>query len=273
MVELEHKRVTICADDFGMNPGVDAGILGLAQLGRINAASCLVEGPSFKAGVAALAQSGLQLGLHLNFTESMGRPGLYLPISTLIVQSYLRRLDASRVYTQIAAQLDAFESALGRAPDFIDGHQHVHQFPQIRQALLQQLQRRYRNNENSSGPWLRCTRAGKLDGMPPRMRLKAHIIETLGAHAFSRLAKRMGFDINRRFLGVYDFQGGAAGYRRLLHAWLAQARDGDLIMCHPAQQALPGDGLGAQRRAEFDVLSSGETGAWLQQYGVVVERR
>jgi hypothetical protein len=95
----------------------------------------------------------------------------------------------------------------------------------------------------------------------------------LGAQAFSRLARRTGFDINRRFLGVYDFQGGAEGYRRLLQAWLAQARDGDLIMCHPARQALPGDGLGAQRRAEFDVLSSGETGAWLQQYGVVVERR
>ncbi len=37
---------------------------------------------------------------------------------------------------EIARQFSAFQSAFGRAPDYVDGHQHIHVFPQIREALL-----------------------------------------------------------------------------------------------------------------------------------------
>mgnify|MGYP000073246266 CR=1 FL=1 len=37
------------------------------------------------------------------------------------------------------AQWARFCEALGRAPRFVDGHQHVHQFPVIRDALLQEM--------------------------------------------------------------------------------------------------------------------------------------
>src|SRR5690554_7497625 len=89
-----------------MNPAVDAGILRLAELGRLNATSCLVEGPSFAAGAQPLSKSGLQLGLHLNFTESLQQAGLYFPVSSLIMRTWLRRLDALAVARQIARQLE-----------------------------------------------------------------------------------------------------------------------------------------------------------------------
>ena len=33
-------------------------------------------------------------------------------------------------------QLAAFKELFGRAPDFVDGHQHVQLFPQVRDAFL-----------------------------------------------------------------------------------------------------------------------------------------
>lgn len=267
MAEVRKKRIVICADDFGMNPAIDAAILQLARQGRLNATSCLVEGPSFAAGAQAVRASGLQLGLHLNFTESLGRPGLYLPVSALIQHSWLRRLNPGQLREQITRQLDGFETMVGQPPDFVDGHQHIHQFPQIRSLLLQELEARY---VGGGLPWLRSTRTGRLAGLPVNLRIKALIIQMLGAGAFARQARHKDFPMNRAFLGVYDFQGGQAVYGKLLQNWLAQAQDGDLIMCHPASQALPGDGLGTQRQAEFDVLRSNAMGNWLRQYGLTL---
>src|SRR5690554_2240069 len=102
VAEAGKKQIVICADDFGMNPAVDAGILHLAGMGRLNATSCLVEGPSFAQGAKQLSETGLQLGLHLNFTESLQQPGLYLPVSTLIARAWLRRLDIRSIERQVA---------------------------------------------------------------------------------------------------------------------------------------------------------------------------
>jgi predicted glycoside hydrolase/deacetylase ChbG (UPF0249 family) len=267
VAKIEQKRIVVCADDFGMNPAIDAGILELGGSGRLNATSCLSLGPSFAASAAALrACPGLQAGVHLNFTESLGQSGLYLPVSTLIVRSWMRRLSPARIKEQVARQLDRYEDLMGRRPDFVDGHQHVHQFPQIRGELLDELERRYAD----ALPWLRYTRSAALSGMPASLRMKAHIIESLGASRFGRMARSRGFALNRRFLGVYDFQGGQAIYAGLLEQWLRLAGDGDAIMCHPASQALPGDGLGAQRMAEFNVLRSDAMAAWLDDYRIAL---
>jgi predicted glycoside hydrolase/deacetylase ChbG (UPF0249 family) len=266
VIEGEKKRIVLCADDFGMNPAIDEGILKLAERRRLSATSCLVEGPSFASGVDALRQSGLQLGLHLNFTESLGQPGLYMPVSSLIRQAYLRRLDAGVVTSQVQRQLDRYETLVGRPPDFVDGHQHVHQLPQIRSVLLAELAKRY----PSALPWLRNTHVGSLRGMPASLRAKAAIIEHLGSHALARAARRKSFRLNPAFLGVYDFTGGQQSYRRWMGLWLAGARDGDLIMCHPAAQNFPGDDLGPQRKAEFEVLLSPDMGRELERNGLML---
>lgn len=268
---LDTKSVMICADDFGLHPAIDAAIVELAACGRLSGAGCLVDGPSFAESAPGLLASGLEGGLHLNFTESLGSGGLFMPLGRLARACWARRLDPVAVRRQIACQLDRYEAVMGRAPDYVDGHQHVHQFPQIREALMGELDRRY--PVDGHRPWLRSTRAGSQAGMAPGTRLKAAVIAVLGARRHGRLAQRHGYRLNRALLGVYDFQGGAAGYAGLLHAWLAAAGDGDLIMCHPAVRPVPGDPLGAQRQAEFDVWRSGETADWLRRFGVRVSRR
>ena len=219
---------------------------------------------------AALRQSGLQAGLHLNFTEALGREGLYLPLGQLIRACWARRLDPIAVRGQIAAQLARYEDVMGRVPDYVDGHQHVHQFPQIRDALHAELAARY--PAGGPRPWLRCTVAASMRGTPPMARFKAGVIALLGARSQCRHARRMGFEMNRGLLGVYDFRGGAAVYAALLRAWLGAAQPGDLIMCHPSAQAVPDDALGDQRRAEFEVWSSDEVGEWLQRFNLQIHR-
>lgn len=256
------KRVVLCADDFGMNDAIDTGIIRLAGQGRLSATSCLVHGASFAANAQALAKAPIQTGLHLNFTEQIGVPGLYLPLATLIRRSYLRQLDGNAVRAQIAQQLDVFHEVMGRAPDFVDGHQHIHQLPQIRGALLEALALRYQGGVR---PWLRSTRCTAQSGLPASCRVKAAVIQTLGARALAGRAQRAGFYLNARFAGVYDFRGGERVYRSLLTGWLSNVRDGDLLMCHPAARVDPADPMGAQRLAEFNVLASDETGHCLHE--------
>jgi len=262
------RRIVVCADDFGMNPAINDGVLNLVRAHRLSAVGCLSVASSFRRDAVQLRELDVDAGVHLNFTEALGESGLYLPLPRLIACAYGRMLDSGRVARQIERQLDAFESAMDRAPDFIDGHQHVHQLPQIRHALFGVLARRY----PGQGPWLRYTAPGCLDGVPTPLQRKARIIAALGSGAFARAAADAGLRTNRRFLGVYDFQGGAQVYDDLLRLWLDNARDGDLLMCHPAMPAGGRQGMDAQRGAEYQVLSRPGLDEWLSSTGLRIER-
>src|SRR3546814_8326622 len=73
-----------------------------------------MDGVSFSRNAKALDLSGLQIGLHLNFTERLNPDRdptmLYLPVSVLIARSYLRQLNETGVRRQIVRQLDRFEA-------------------------------------------------------------------------------------------------------------------------------------------------------------------
>lgn len=262
------RQISICADDFGMAPAVDAAVLELAQARRLSGTSCLVDGASFRQSAPALRQTHLQKGLHLNFTEFGSRPGVYaMPLKQVILTSLLHRLDSARVKASIARQCDEFEQALGQGPDYIDGHQHVHQLPMIREALLEEMERRY----GGRMPWLRYTGAQRLgSAFSVGERFKARVIASLGADALASLAAAKGVTLNAGFTGVYDFKGGQARYARLMQAWLAAMLHGDSLMCHPALEALAGDPLGAQRLAEYQVLSGPDMARWLDQYSLCI---
>lgn len=263
------KYIVVCGDDFGMNSNIDAGMLELTALGRLSAISCLSLGPTFTTNARHLRDLDIDVGLHLNLTESFGpqdQPAV-IPLRALIARAYTGQLDAAWIDKQLTRQLTAFEQTLGRAPDYVDGHQHVHQLPGVLPRLLRTLERRYGDDR----PWLRYTAPGMQSGIPLQSLAKARLIGVLGAGSVACAARRDGWRTNRCLLGVYDFRGGSRRYAQLLHHWLNNARDGDLLMCHPA---LPGaaDKLGNQRAAEFTVLADPELGQWMSRNGVQVAR-
>lgn len=134
-----------------------------------------------------MAACQTEIGLHLDLTQY---PLLLQPqpLGPLILRSWLRTLDRTSIRSEIRAQLDAFEQHTGRPPAYVDGHQHVHQFPVVRGELLAELQRRYAG----CLPWLRNT-ARYFDAhtsmpTPWRQALKAWAIEALGSAALARQA-------------------------------------------------------------------------------------
>ncbi len=264
------RNLCICVDDFALHAGIDDAAIQLAAMGRVHAIGCLVGAKAWTtrplADLHGLA--GIDIGLHLDLTETPLRAGSRRTLRTVIAMSLLHVLDAGQVRAEIRAQLDAFEDALGRPPDFIDGHQHVHQLPVVRAQLLDELATRVGPARPGWRPWLRNTRAARGQGGPGG--LKPLIIQMLGARALATLARRRGFAQNHALLGVYDFRGGEPRYRSLLARWLSCAASGDLLMCHPATGDDAGDPLIAARRAEFEVLRSADFMAWADDAGVTL---
>jgi len=261
--------IAICADDFGFSPGVNDAILSLARLGRLSAVSCLSTTPNFAPVAPELKHLNADLGLHLNFTEAQGALDVCAPVGKLILAAYTGQLSAARVLTQINQQLDAFESALGQMPDFVDGHEHVHQFPVIRDALLQTLSRRYPNIP----VWLRDTTPVQLSaGLPWKQRLKAHLIAGLGATRLRSHASRQGLLLNHAFVGVYDFARPHPPYLDMLRFWLGDARPASLLMVHPATSVSQEDAYGHDRVIEFEVLGSDLFANLLKELGLSVQR-
>lgn len=262
----ELKRLILCVDDFGLKSEINEAVAELADAGIVSATGCMTQGPAFRQGAALLQgqrRDRLDLGLHLNLTEPMGPAGrpqravFALPLPELILRALLRGLDRDRLKQCICGQLDAFEDAFGHPPDFVDGHQHVHQLPQVRQALLTELSRRYGSKAPSERPWLRVTLARRGGGP---ISLKHRVIEWLGGQALARQAYEGGFGRNAALLGVYGFDADASGFARRLDVWLASAHDGDLLMLHPAKaqgrssaQDMP-DAIASAREVEYAVL-------------------
>lgn len=233
------KRVVLCVDDFGLKPEVNEAVAELVDAGVVSATACMSQGPAWREGAALLKgarRAHLDVGLHFNLTEAF-EGAFSLPLPRLMALALLRALSPARLQHAVRTQLDAFEAVWGEAPDFVDGHQHVHQLPQVRDALLGELERRYGQGQNGGTPhrpWLRLTRARTG---PTGVDFKQRVIEALGARTFERQARALGFRLNGALLGVYGFDAQPAAYASRLQAWLAQAQEGDVLMLHPAVPA------------------------------------
>ena len=262
--------VLLCADDYALHPHVDQAVQRLARAGRLSATSCMSTAPGWPQAARALAplRPALSVGLHFNLTEGHGGAVRARTLAQVLRAAYLGQLEPGALRAAWREQLDAFEQALGTPPDFIDGHQHVHQLPGVRQALLQELRARYGAR---ALPWVRSTRpAGGLWRVP-----KAAVIALLGGWTATRLLRRAGVGTNRGFGGVYGFDApDADAYRAHMRRWLAQMppAGGGLLMCHPASAAVPGDALAAQRVVEFEYLASPAFARDLQQAGLRVHQ-
>lgn len=248
--------VPFTADDFGYADAVDAGIAGLVERGRVSGTSCLTASPRWRGPAAALARTlrpRADLGLHLDLTEF----DRLAPLPRLYAGARLGLVGESPVRERLRRQLGAFEDALGTPPDYVDGHQHVHQLPVVARVLVEELCARY---AGGSRPWVRLSLPATLD-------LKGRLIAWTGAAGLRRRLDRAGIRHSRRLLGVYDFRA-SPPYLERLAGWCAEARAGDALMTHPARAVVPGDPLGAARAREFEALASPAAGELLEAHGI-----
>jgi chitin disaccharide deacetylase len=236
MNETKLRHIWLCADDYGISPGVSAAIRDLIARGRINAASVMVVAPGFSPSEAdaldEAAKAHAAVGLHLTLTAPFRpltgfaplRGGAFLPLTAMAARALLRNLKDGALEAEISSQFAAFHAAFGRTPDYVDGHQHIHVFPQIRDALLRVIK------QAAPGAWLRqCGRsalARKSIGDP-----KGYILDALSAR-LRRRAAAAGVRTNLAFAGTYSFRP-HADYAALFPDFLHGLPDGGLVMCHP----------------------------------------
>jgi len=159
-------------------------------------------------------------------------------------------------------QWQRFVEVMGRAPDFIDGHQHVHQFPVIRDVLLTFL-----THKGFSG-WIRNLNHTVIT---PNYFIKSKSLSLLGAHSLAEACNELHFRQNARFAGVYDFTN-AVPYAELMQHGLDSAKSHKpkiaddvqqslLVMCHPSVDASdPTDTIAQARIREYHYFISDQFG-------------
>ena len=257
------RRIWLCADDYGLSPGVNRAIRDLIERGRLNATSVMVVGPAIGRDevsalqTAAAGSPRCSIGLHVTLTAPF-RPltmhfqplngGMFLPFPKVLRAGLLRRLDPEIIHAELMVQLAAFNELFGRAPDFVDGHQHAQLFPQVRDAFLTAVK------AGAPNAWVR--QGGRNQPLAKRLGTpKALFLDILSAQ-FRRRASRANIAFNPGFAGAYDFSR-QPDFSALMPQFLDGLPDGGLIMCHPGfvdETLVSLDPLTVQREREHAFL-------------------
>ena len=259
------RRIWLCADDYGISPGVNRGIRELIEQGRLNATSVMVVGHAIgRDEVSALNDAVAKnpdaaLGLHTTLTAPFHpltmhyrplRDEQFLPLAHKLRGALLRRFDAEMIRAEIAAQIAAFAKLFGRAPEFVDGHQHVQIFPQVRDGFLKAVK------AHAPNAWVR--QSGRIQPLAQRLNApKALLLDTFSA-SFRKRATRAGVAFNPGFAGAYDFTK-QVEFGALMQGFLNDVPDGGLIMCHPGHvddMLVSLDPFTDQRAREYAYLAS-----------------
>jgi chitin disaccharide deacetylase len=130
--------LTVNADDLGRCTVATDRIMACFAANRISAASAMVFMQDSERAFPLATASGLDVGLHVNFTESFTGPDV--PSSLRRNHERIRRFLRANKYALIihnpflrkafrevfAAQVNEFARLYGRTPLRFDGHQHMH---------------------------------------------------------------------------------------------------------------------------------------------------
>jgi chitin disaccharide deacetylase len=233
------RRIVLCADDYGISPGVNEAIRSLIAHGRINATSAMVVAPSLTSAESA-ALTGLkriaphlQIGLHFTLTAPF-RPAsesytqlkndAFLSLPATLGSALIARLDRDAIAQELRAQIAAFSETFGYLPDYVDGHQHVQIFPQIRDAALPVMR------EMLPGAWMR--QCGRVTPLSARMSDRKGMLLDMMSAGLRKRAAAGGIAVNPAFAGSYDF-GSDPDFATLFPKFLEGLPDGGVVMCHP----------------------------------------
>jgi chitin disaccharide deacetylase len=232
---------TLIADDYAITAGVSRGILRLLEHGRVSGTGAMTNRPHWRGWSHALRgfDGQFDIGLHLNLT--LGQPltrmpelapaGALPPIGEIAGRALRLALPVEEIAGEIEAQLDAFEQAMGRRPDFIDGHQHAHGLPGVRRALFLVMRDRYARGPK---PWLRDpSDALKRIVRRKRNMQKAMAVASL-ASGFAQRARKAGFLTNESFAGFSAFDP-KGDYALDFESYLVAPAVRHLVMCHPGE--------------------------------------
>ncbi|WMT41660.1 ChbG/HpnK family deacetylase [Paenibacillus sp. D2_2] len=188
-----NRQVIINADDFGLSPAVNRGIIEAFQAGGITSTSLMVNMPGFEDAVQlAHSYPDLSVGLHFNLTygrpvsNPASIPSLVREDGAFNNEAIAREWDSRDISRELTAQWDRFVQT-GLRPTHLDSHHLLHQLhPEIYKLMARKAHhegiplRRSQISHLSSGvPDPRMTNfilLDSYDGVEGRQRLRQHLV-------------------------------------------------------------------------------------------------
>lgn len=125
------RYLIVNADDFGVSPGVNRGIVEAHERGIVTSASLMVRWQA--AGEAASywqEHPALSLGIHIDLGEWTYVGEGWVPVYEVVPVE-----DKAAVSEEVARQLGTFRRLVGKNPTHIDSHQHAHRSEPVRSVL------------------------------------------------------------------------------------------------------------------------------------------
>lgn len=267
MNRVNNRLLTLCADDFGQSAAINQGILQLLQLDRLHAVSVMSQGPAWAVGAPALNEfrEGVDIGLHLNLTHRFGNDIHARPLSVWLLRAFSGGIDQRAVRDTFRRQIDLFVQQLGRLPDYLDGHQHVHAFPGVREVLPELISEYW---QATNPPWVRAPDRLIDDGRVP---FKAWVLRR-ATRGFVERLEHTGLRYNTGFAGLYALTP-SADFVQLMQEWLHSLPTNTLMMVHPGEQSDDThDPIRTARYIELEYLRGAAFGEQLRAAGVTLAR-
>jgi predicted glycoside hydrolase/deacetylase ChbG (UPF0249 family) len=147
------KRLLVNADDLGLSPGINRGIIRTFREGIVRSASLIVNAPGFDDAVRHIGDNrGLSVGIHVTLVGGDGPVCDARRVTTLIdgkgrfPRSYFDfvaryfSIKQDEVRREVSAQIERALSA-GVVLTHLDSHQHVHLLPKVADVVLEQAER------------------------------------------------------------------------------------------------------------------------------------
>ncbi|XP_027890759.1 carbohydrate deacetylase [Xiphophorus couchianus] len=149
---LPRLLMVITGDDFGYCSRRNQGIVDCFLAGGISNVSLLVNASAAKEAAGLAGRHKIPIGLHANLSEGTPVYQHLQQISTLVnPQGFFHgkmgfrqalekgQLSMNQVELELRAQVRRFIELTGHLPHHMDGHQHVHVLPDVREVFAQVL--------------------------------------------------------------------------------------------------------------------------------------
>ena len=273
------KKLIVNADDLGLTPGVNRGVLQAFQHGIVTSASLLVTGSAFDDAVVLARQNpDLDVGLHLTLVEEQAILGREV-LPTLVDESgrlprtsgeFIRRallghVSWDEVECEIAAQIARFQKT-GLRLSHVDSHQHLHIFPPVFEVVTR-LTRGMDNVwiRNPAGPWRK----------PADVQMRRWI-QRLGLNLSCLSARALhGPRVPQMPDRMYGFEVGGCLTRSALEQILQKIPDGLYeLICHPGEDDADTrtrySHWGYRWAEELEALTAPQTRVLLKKHGIVL---
>lgn len=255
---MSHKRLVVNADDFGLSPEINLGIIRAHVEGVVTSASVMTGGDAFDDAVA-LSKNHPRLGIGLHLTLVDTRPtapasavpslvaadGHLWTITQLLSRLHLGLISRDHVAVELDAQFGRALSC-GLQLTHLDGHKHLHVHPFVLPTVIAVAQRHRLN----------------MIRLPVAQQSTASL-RAMAVSAASRMARRRltvaGLRWADRFHGLAETGAlSASAFARILRSIGPGLSE---VMCHPgyAGDLRPHTGrLHRQRELELQTLMDRE---------------